>query len=291
MLCRVSRETATVSIPDGHRTARIADSARPGQSIELEYEVVGDGPPLVWLHGLSGSVQESRPLCTLLADRFTVLSYSTRGHGRSTPIHDRDRYTYDVIAADLDAMLDHVAFDRPVIAGGSHGANTVLKHETLFPGRASGLLLVAPGANALRRPKRPHWWLIRSQLLLAQRRGGTDGIVKAITGQDVFDADHDEVAVAAARTHDMTSLMAAMRFIADQKVVDVADLSRFTTPSIVAAWNHDPLIHPIAVAHQIAAAIPGARFEEIDKLAGMRALESAAVAAPLIARWAAELSA
>lgn len=269
--------------------ARIADRSRPGRSIELEYELLGSGPPMVWLHGLSGSLLESRPLCTLLAEHFTVLSYSTRGHGRSTPVHERDRYTYEVIAADLAAMLDHVGWDRPVIGGGSHGANTALKHEALYPGRAKGLVLVAPGANALRRPKRPHWWLIRSQLLLAERRG-EDGIVKAITGQDPAVAGHDEVAVAAARSHDMRSLMAAMRFVADQQVVDISSLRTFAVPTIVAAWDRDPLIHPIAVAREIASAIPGARFEELDRPEGLPALEAAAFAAHRIGGWVHELA-
>ncbi|MCW2544538.1 MAG: 3-oxoadipate enol-lactone hydrolase, partial [Frankiales bacterium] len=59
--------------------------------VELDYEVRGEGPPLVWLHGLSGSLDESRPLCERLAKDFTVLWYSSRGHGRSSPVHEKDR--------------------------------------------------------------------------------------------------------------------------------------------------------------------------------------------------------
>lgn len=282
------REDLIVAL--GAHVVRIADAARPGEQIELDCEVTGTGPELVWMHGLSGSLDESRPLCRELSQHFTVLSFSTRGHGRSSPILERDRYTYDVIATDLDRLLDEVGFDRPVIGGGSHGANTALKHEVLFPGRAKGLLLVAPGANALRRPKRPHWWLIRSQLRLAERRGGEDGLVRAITGHSPADPGHDRVAVAAARTHDFASLKAAMRFIADQQVVDPSALATIEVPTVVAGWDHDPLLHPISVARALAAGIPGARFEEIDKPAGGDSTQMAVDAAKHLSRWALELS-
>ena len=112
--------------------------------VELELEVRGEGPELVWLHGLSGSLEESRPLCEALSSTYRVLWYSTRGHGRSTAARSRDRYSYDVIADDLQRVLDHVGWERPVVAGGSHGANTALRHALRHPGRSRALLLVAP---------------------------------------------------------------------------------------------------------------------------------------------------
>jgi 3-oxoadipate enol-lactonase len=235
--------------------------------VELEYEVRGDGPQLVWLHGLSGSLEESRPLCEALSQHYQVLWYSTRGHGRSTPVHDRRAYEYDLIADDLERMLDHVGFDRPVIGGGSHGANTALRHALRHPGRARALLLVAPGANALQRPKRLHWALVRGHMKLAAMRGEPH-VVKAITGHDPRDPGLDAVAqqkVAAARTHDLRSLLSAMRLIPDQQVVPPAALAGITTPATVAAWDGDPILHPIAVARALATGLPDAVFVEVPK--------------------------
>lgn len=235
--------------------------------VELEYEVTGEGPDLVWLHGLSGSLAESRPLVKVLSTRFRVLSYSTRGHGTSTAVHERSRYRYDVIAADLERMLDHVGFSRPIVAGGSHGANTALRHAVEHPGRTRAMLLVAPGANALARPRRPHWWLVRGHMQLAALRGEPH-VVKAITGHDPRDPSLDELALAkveAARTHDLRSLLSAMKLIPDQQVVDPALLPGLRVPTTVAAWDKDPLIHPIRVGRQIALLLPDAEFVEIGK--------------------------
>lgn len=251
--------------------------------VELEYEVRGDGPPLVWLHGLSGSLEESRPLCERLASRYTVLWYSTRGHGRSTPVHERHRYTYDVIVDDLQRMIEHVGFVRPVVGGGSHGANTALRHALQHPGVSRALLLVAPGANALRRPDRLRWALIRGQMRVAARRG-EPAVVKAITGYDPTDPALDELgraAVAAARTHDLPSLLSAMRLIPDQQVVRPEALKDLTVPTLVAAWAKDPVLHPIAVARRIAELMPAAEFVEMARPATM----TPDAAAELMSGW------
>ncbi len=235
--------------------------------VELEYEVFGEGPDLVWLHGLSGSLAESRPLCTALGTKYRVLSYSTRGHGGSSPVHERARYSYDVIADDLQRMVEHVGFREPLIAGGSHGANTALRHALRHPGIARGLLLIAPGANALRRPDLLRWGVIRAHMMLAARRG-EPAVVKAITGIDPRQPDLDVrqiAAVAAARTHDLASLLSAMRLIPYQQVVAPQLLSQIATPAIVAGWPNDHLLHPIAVARRIAALLPHATFQEMPR--------------------------
>jgi pimeloyl-ACP methyl ester carboxylesterase len=255
--------------------------------VELDYEIRGEGPPLVWLHGLSGSLEESRPLCERLAKDFTVLWYSSRGHGRSSPVHEKDRYRYDHIVDDLERMMDKVGFQHPVVAGGSHGANTALRHAVRYPGRAGALLLVAPGANALRRPSRLKWGLVRGQMALAARRGEPH-VVKAITGHDPRTNDLDEAAlqaVAAARTHDLASLLAAMRLIPDQQVVRPAALRSVEVPALVAAWPKDPVLHPIAVARRIAELLPRGSFVEMARPSAL----TPDAAAALIGGWTAGL--
>ena len=255
--------------------------------VELDYDVMGEGPSLVWLHGLSGSLAESRPLCEKLSRHFRVLWYSTRGHGRSTPLHDRDRYSYDTIADDLERMIKHVGFTHPVVAGGSHGANTALRHALRYPERSRALLLIAPGANALRRPDRVRWALVRGQLRLAARRGET-AVIRAITGYDPRDPDLDEVgqaAVAAARTHDVASLLSAMRLIPDQQVVAPSLLAGIAVPTVVAGWAKDPVLHPIAVARRVAELMPDATFVQMPKPGAI----TPTAAADLVTGWVQEL--
>ena len=253
--------------------------------VELEVEVVGEGPELVWLHGLSGSLEDGRPVVDRLKGDFRVLHYSTRGHGRSTPLLDRSRYGYGRIAHDLATVLDAVGFTRPLLVGGSHGANTILRHEADFPGRARGLLLIAPGGNALRRPPALRFALLRLALWRGSRKG-LDGLIELCTGTHPDDPRADPHLVAAMRTHDLASLRVAMRHIADQQAVDPAALPRFEVPTHVLAWDDDPVIHPIATARRVAELIPGATFAEIDRVEGLSAAQVAELAASNIRAWA-----
>ncbi len=253
--------------------------------VELEYDVLGDGPELVWLHGLSGSMEESRPLCEALSAHYRVLWYSTRGHGRSTAPAGRPRYSYDVIADDLQRLIEHVGFTRPVVGGGSHGANTALRHALRHPGGSRALLLIAPGANALRRPDRLRWALVRGQMTLAAKRGEPH-VVKAITGHDPRVPGLDPVAqqaVDAARTHAMPELLKAMRWIPDQQVVAPSALTTIDAPTTVAAWDKDPILHPIAVARRIAELLPQGEFVQIPKPGEMGPARSHALLTGLVA--------
>jgi len=236
--------------------------------VELEYEVAGAGPELVWMHGLTGSLDSDRPLCERLSEHYRILWYSTRGHGRSSPVSRREECGYGAVVQDLERLLEVVGFECPLLAGGSHGANTALRHAATRPGRQAGLVLVAPGANALHRPRRAAWALVRAQTRRAERRG-PDAVIRIISGQDPADPAADQAVLAAARTHDFASLATVMRYLPDQQVCTPAQVRRVAVPTVVAAWRRDPLIHPWSVAERIAALVPGARLVEIPRAGGL----------------------
>jgi len=257
--------------------------------VRLEFEVVGAGPQLIYLHGLSGNLEIDRRLCERLADHFTVMWYSSRGHGRSTAPTDRGGWNYRHFAADLDAMIDVVGFDRPYVVGGSHGANTLLRHAVDFPDRASAGAVIAPGANAIRRPARWRYWGLRTVNGWMMRKG-LDGAIELITGMEPGSGDADPVTIAAARTHDFGQLKQALTHVPDQAAVDPDALARVSLPVVVSAWDKDPIIHPITVARQIAERMPAARFEQIARLADQPADEIAERATADVTRWFTELT-
>jgi pimeloyl-ACP methyl ester carboxylesterase len=263
----------------GWATARVDDG------VSLEYEIAGDGPELVWCHGLGGCLEAERRAAELLARDFRVLWFSSRGHGRSTPILDRERYTYALFARDLSRLLDHVGWEHPLCAGGSHGANTLLRHQATWPGRADALCLIAPGGNALRRPQPEVVEGI--QALIAMAAGaGRDGMVQAATGQVPGTPGADQLLIDAVDSCNLESLAAAMSLVPDQQAVDAALLPSFDVPTHVVGWDEDPIIHPIALARELVALIPGATFQEIVRITTLSGEEVAQLAAAVIGEWA-----
>src|SRR6266550_3960892 len=96
--------------------------------IEIHYNDHGTGSPVVLIHGypLDGNSWE-RQEWVLLQNGYRCISYDRRGFGRSS--QPTVGYDYDTFAADLKALLDHLALDRDVVlAGFSMGSGEVTRY-------------------------------------------------------------------------------------------------------------------------------------------------------------------
>jgi non-heme chloroperoxidase len=96
--------------------------------IEIHYNDHGTGRPVVLIHGypLDGNSWE-RQERVLLADGYRCISYDRRGFGRSS--QPTVGYDYDTFAADLKALLGHLALDQDVVlAGFSMGTGEVTRY-------------------------------------------------------------------------------------------------------------------------------------------------------------------
>jgi non-heme chloroperoxidase len=96
--------------------------------IEIHYRDHGSGRPIVLIHGypLNGNSWE-RQERALLAAGFRCISYDRRGFGASS--QPTIGYDYDTFAADLKALLDHLALGQDVVlAGFSMGTGEVTRY-------------------------------------------------------------------------------------------------------------------------------------------------------------------
>ena len=107
--------------------------------MELHVRILGDGPPLVLLHGLFGSNENLGGVARALADRFTVYGLDLRNHGRSP--HGR-RMDYATMANDVRETLDAHALDRPALLGHSLGGKTAMELALTAPDRVERLVVV-----------------------------------------------------------------------------------------------------------------------------------------------------
>lgn len=92
--------------------------------VRLRYIVVGEGEPVLLIHGLGASIhlQWTAPgVLDELAKNYRVIAYDNRGHGRSDKPHETDKYGDDMVA-DAVRLLDHLGIERAHIVGYSMGA-------------------------------------------------------------------------------------------------------------------------------------------------------------------------
>jgi non-heme chloroperoxidase len=116
--------------------------------IKLHYDDHGSGSPVVLIHGypLDGNSWEKQER-ELLAQGRRVISYDRRGFGQSS--QPTAGYDYDTFAADLKALLDHLALEEDVaLVGFSMGSGEVTrylgKYGSAGVGRAALLGAIPP---------------------------------------------------------------------------------------------------------------------------------------------------
>lgn len=112
----------------------------PTNGIETYYVTWGDGPPIVFIHGMIMSTSMWEPQMDALRDTFTTIAYDVRGHGR-TGGSNRRTYSIELFAEDLKALLDALDVDRTVICGLSMGGTIAQTFAAVHPEKVAGLVL------------------------------------------------------------------------------------------------------------------------------------------------------
>jgi pimeloyl-ACP methyl ester carboxylesterase len=108
--------------------------------LDVRYWEVGDGPPVVLLHGGIATAEVSwRAAIDVLAPHHRLLMPDSRGHG-DTP-NPAGTLGYDQMADDVAAFIAALGLDRPAVAGHSDGGQIALELGLRHPGIAGALVL------------------------------------------------------------------------------------------------------------------------------------------------------
>ena len=105
--------------------------------------VVGEGEPLLLLHGFDSSFLEYRRLAPLLSERFQLFIPDLFGFGFS-PRPMEASYGPDAVLAHLDALLQRMPAQPVGVIGASMGGSVAVEMARRQPERIHALLLLAP---------------------------------------------------------------------------------------------------------------------------------------------------
>jgi pimeloyl-ACP methyl ester carboxylesterase len=221
--------------------------------ISLAGEAVGEGAPIVLLHGLTASrryvVHGSR---VLERAGHPVVAYDARGHGDSDPAGPAEGYSYAEQAADLGAVMERLAGARRcVLAGHSMGAHALTAFALAEPDRVAAMVVIGPafvaapaGDQAL-----AYWDALADGL----ERGGVEGFIAAY--DHGLDSRWRETLLRIARErlgahrHPEAVARALREVPRSLPFEDLAELELLDLPALVVA-SHDDADpgHPYAIA-------------------------------------------
>jgi pimeloyl-ACP methyl ester carboxylesterase len=114
----------------------------------------GSKPPLVLLHGLTGSGACWSPLARALEGEYDVVMPDARGHGNSsTPLNG---YRYQDHASDVVGLIHELGLAAPVLLGHSMGGMTAAVVATQIATTIRGVILADPTFLSPQRQREVH---------------------------------------------------------------------------------------------------------------------------------------
>lgn len=235
--------------------------------VALSGEQSGEGTPVVLLHGLTATrryvVMGSR---LLQRSGYRVVSYDARGHGRSAPAPHPSAYTYELLARDLECVLDALEIDRAVLAGVSMGAHTAVRFALDRPSRVAALALITPGFDPERATASDEALADWHELADGLRRGGIDGFLAAYGLAAVPERWREQTASAIGQRlseHEHPLAVAdALRTLPSSRPFQAwGELAAIVAPTLVLGSQDDADPgHPLAIAERYAQAVVGAEL-------------------------------
>ena len=95
--------------------------------VSIHHEIHGSGFPLVLAYGLGGSTNQWAPQVEAFSQRFQLIIWDPRGHGKSESPPLQSQYGMQTSADDLYELLNHLAIDRAYVGGLSMGAGIAVR--------------------------------------------------------------------------------------------------------------------------------------------------------------------
>ncbi|PIE24908.1 MAG: alpha/beta hydrolase [Neptuniibacter caesariensis] len=105
----------------------------------LNYQVHGEGSPLLILHGLFGTLENWGTQIKRLSQNYQVIAADMRDHGRSP---HSEEISYTLMAEDIRNLMDHLNLDSAHIIGHSMGGKAAMQFALTYPDRVNKLIIV-----------------------------------------------------------------------------------------------------------------------------------------------------
>jgi pimeloyl-ACP methyl ester carboxylesterase len=216
------------------------------EGVKIFYESAGTGSALLLTHGFSASGEMWAPQVTSLADRYRIITWDMRGHGRTDSPDDPSRYSTAATVEDMRAVLGACGVDRAVIGGLSLGGFMSLAFLLAYPAMVRALVLADTGPGYRNADAREKW---NERARSRARAFEEGGLAAASASAEVRAATHRSAQGLAHAARGMLTQ-------ADDRVINA--LPTIRVPTLVLVGDRDePFVKP---CQYMATKIPGAEL-------------------------------
>jgi 3-oxoadipate enol-lactonase len=237
--------------------------------IDIHYVIEGSGPWLTMSHSLACDLSSWDEQAQLLASRFTVLRYDTRGHGGTSA--PAGPYTLDELAEDAKALFEALGIERThwvgLSMGGMIGETLALKYPRVLQS------MVLADTTSRRPPDAARMWGERVRIA---REQGMDALVESTLSRwftEPFRASRRDVMGRIAQSIRSTPVEGYAGCCEAIASIDVLDrLKEIDMPALVIVGEHDHGTPP-EMARQIHDNLRGSELVVIPSAAHLSNIE------------------
>jgi pimeloyl-ACP methyl ester carboxylesterase len=248
--------------------------------VKIYYEVEGEGPPLVWAHGLSGSINQFRrgKYYPILREDYQLVMFDARGHGRSDKPHDPGAYGKKM-RDDVIAVMDDARITKAHYFGYSMGSRIGFWVAKDYPERFFSLIL--GGNNPYSKDEALSQFMRETmQLLIADHEGFIRRMEQMIKRPLTLEERNEYLAA------DGKAYIAAYDGNDTALILTNEELSNISVPCFVFCGELDPRY---AGAKECAGYIPKAKFMPITGF-GHEVIEKVDLILPHVKEFLAQVS-
>jgi pimeloyl-ACP methyl ester carboxylesterase len=239
------------------------------QDIRLSAESQGDGPAVVFVHGLGATSSVWHAQRMVLSRNFRIITFDLSGSGRSDK--SKREYSVDAWAEEMAGLLDRLDVPAAVVVGHSMGTLVGQRFAARFPDSTLALVL----AGALTELPEPAREVYRQRAALVEREG-IASVADVILAGALTPATRESNPALAGLFRDMVLSNDPACYAGQCRALVAgsarADQLRIACPTLLLVGDQDTLA-PLAVQQQIAATIAGSRLRIVPGTAHMTMLE------------------
>lgn len=114
--------------------------------VQIYYEINGAGDYVLQVPGAVNGHEGYAAVTPGMASHFKVIDFDPRGYGLSD--RPKQKYTFDVWASDMAALLDALGIERAHVHGGSMGGSLAIHYAARYPDRVNGLVVSGSSAKS-----------------------------------------------------------------------------------------------------------------------------------------------
>ena len=108
--------------------------------LNINYEVSGEGKPVILLHGWLCSLETMKPIAKALENNFKVYNVDLPGFGKSDKL--KNPFNTNMFGDFLDGFIKQLEIEKPILVGHSNGGRTIINYVGRELGKTNKIILI-----------------------------------------------------------------------------------------------------------------------------------------------------